>query len=79
MGLFKKDKPGQTVELRVTGMTCGHCEMRVAKALEAVPGVKGAQADHNNQKAVVTVQGDVAVDDLVAAVDTAGYSAEPSE
>ena len=53
--------------------------MRVAKALEGVPGVKGAQADHNNQRAVVTVQGDVAVDDLVAAVDTAGYSAEPSE
>ncbi len=79
MGLFKKDKPGQIVELRVTGMSCGHCEMRVAKALEAVPGVKDAQADHNQQKAVVTVQSDVAMDDLVAAVDNAGYTAEPPE
>jgi copper chaperone CopZ len=79
MGLFKKDKPGQTIELRVTGMTCNHCEMRVAKALEAVPGVKDAQADHNQQKAVLTVQGDVAMADLIAAVDTAGYTAEPSE
>ena len=79
MGLFKKDKPGQIVELRVTGMSSGHCEMRVAKALEAVPGVKDAQADHNQQKAVVTVQGDVAMDDLVAAVDNAGYTAEPPE
>ncbi len=79
MGLFKKDKPGQTIELRVTGMTCSHCEMRVAKALEGVPGVKDAQADHNNQKAVVTVQGDVAMDALIAAVDDAGYTAEPPE
>ena len=79
MGLFKKDKPGQTVELRVTGMTCSHCEMRVAKALKAVPGVNDAQADHNQQKAVVTVQGDVAMDDLIAAVDTAGYTADPPE
>ncbi len=79
MGLFKKEKPGQTVELRVTGMSCSHCEMRVAKALEAVPGVKDAQADHNQQKAVVTVQGDVAISDLVDAVDTAGYTAESPE
>lgn len=79
MGLFKKDKPGQTIELRVTGMTCSHCEMRVAKALESVSGVKDAQADHNNQKAVVTVQGEVAMDDLIAAVDTAGYTAEPPQ
>jgi len=79
MGLFKKEKPGKTVELRVTGMSCSHCEMRVAKALEAVPGVKDAQADHNQQKAVMTVEGDVAMDDLVAAVDTAGYTAEPLE
>ena len=79
MGLFKKDKPGQTVELRVTGMSCSHCEMRVAKALEAVPGVKDAQADHNQQKAVVTVQGEVAMDDLIAAVYTAGYTAEPPQ
>ena len=27
------------IELEVTGMTCGHCEMAVRKALAKVPGV----------------------------------------
>ncbi len=26
------------IELEVTGMTCGHCEMAVRKALSRVPG-----------------------------------------
>jgi DNA-binding FrmR family transcriptional regulator len=28
------------IQLRVTGMTCGHCELAVKKALAAVPGVE---------------------------------------
>ena len=28
------------ITLKVTGMTCGHCEMAVKKALAAVPGVE---------------------------------------
>jgi copper chaperone CopZ len=79
MGLFKKDAPTKTVELRVTGMSCNHCEMRVVKSLTKVPGVKDAQADHNDQRAVVTYEGDVSMDDLVAAVDDAGYTAEAAE
>lgn len=79
MGLFKKDAPAKTAELRVTGMSCNHCEMRVVKSLEKVPGVKDAQADHNNQRAVITYEGDVAMEDLVAAVDDAGYTAEAAE
>ena len=76
MGLFKKHAPTRTMELRVTGMSCGHCEMRVSKALMAVPGVKDAQADHTKERAVVTVEGDVAVEDLVDAVNRSGYGAE---
>jgi copper chaperone len=79
MGFFKKDAPTRTAELRVTGMSCNHCEMRVVKSLEKVPGVKDAQADHHSQRAVVTYEGDVAMDDLVAAVDEAGYTAEPAQ
>jgi copper chaperone CopZ len=79
MGLFRKEKPTSKVELRVTGMSCNHCEMRVTKALTKVPGVKDAQADHHHQRAVVEYEGEVSMDDLVAAVDGAGYTAEPAE
>ncbi len=65
------------VELKVKGMTCGHCEMRVRKALESVPGVKSAKPDHTKGVAVVDVSGDVPKEALVKAVnDTELYTAE---
>ena len=36
----------EKVELKVTGMSCGHCEVAVIKALMALDGVKKAEADH---------------------------------
>jgi len=68
-----------TVELKVKGMTCTHCEMRVKKALEAVEGVQSAKADHKAGKATVTLKPGAGVDKqkLVDAVnDTEIYTAE---
>ena len=79
MGLFKKSKAVGTTELRVTGMTCGHCEMRVSNALKNMPGVKDATADLKVGRAVVTTEREVPVDALIAAVKQAGYDAEPAE
>jgi Cu2+-exporting ATPase len=64
-------------ELTVTGMTCGHCEMRVKTALENVPGVKEAKTDHEKDLAVITATDDVDMDALVQAVKDAGYEAHP--
>lgn len=76
VSLFKKK---EKIELAVKGMTCGHCEMRVKKALLAVPGVQDAEASHEREQAIVTVQDkNVKVDDLVAAVKAAGYEASPA-
>jgi copper chaperone CopZ len=78
--LFGKKK--QRVELVVRGMTCGHCEMRVKKALTGVDGVLNAEASHEREQAVVTVDPKQAVsmEALVAAVQEAGYEAEaPAE
>jgi copper chaperone CopZ len=74
VSLFKKK---EKIELAVTGMTCGHCEMRVKKALLAVPGVQDAEASHERKQAIVTVKDRNAVkmDDLIAAVQAAGYEA----
>ncbi len=77
MSLFKRKEAGQEIELQVTGMHCGHCEMRVANALKGVPGVKEARADHGSGSARVSTEGEVDMDALLAAVEQAGYEAKP--
>ncbi|MDY6852885.1 MAG: cation transporter [Thermodesulfobacteriota bacterium] len=64
------------VELKVTGMSCGHCEMAVSKALMALEGVKKAEADHKGAKAVAEVEaGQVSREAMIEAVKKAGYEA----
>lgn len=63
-----------TIELNVSGMTCGHCQSAVAQALKGVPGVQDAQVDLKTGKAVV--QGDADTQALVNAVVEEGYAAE---
>jgi len=63
-----------TSTLKVQGMTCNHCVMRVAKALKSVPGVQDAQVDLQKAHAVVTYdEAKVAPEKLSAAVVDAGY------
>ena len=65
-----------TTTLKVQGMTCNHCVMRVAKALKSVPGVQDAQVDLQKAQAVITYDdATVAPDKLFAAVVEAGYKA----
>jgi len=60
--------------IKVQGMTCNHCVMRVAKALKAVPGVQDAQVDLQKAEAVVTYDDTkVGQDKLSSAVVGAGY------
>jgi copper chaperone CopZ len=76
--LFGKKGKGKEIALVVRGMSCGHCEMRVKKALSGVPGVLEASASHEKEQAVVVVGPGqtVAVETLIAAVQAAGYEAE---
>jgi copper chaperone len=60
--------------LKIQGMTCNHCVMRVAKALKAVPGVRDALVDLQKAEAVVTYEeSTVAPEKLSHAVAEAGY------
>ena len=59
--------------LKVEGMMCVHCEARVKKALEAVPGVESAVADHTAGTAVVTLAAPVENEVLRAAVEAQDY------
>ena len=65
-----------TVDLRVEGMTCASCVGRVEKALKAVPGVTEAAVNLATERARVAGHG-IDADDLVAAVEKAGYRASP--
>jgi copper chaperone len=62
------------IKLKVTGMTCGHCEMAVKKALSAVPGVERVVRVDRTQEEVV-VEGNPDVGALVSAIEEEGYAA----
>lgn len=63
------------VRLRVTGMTCEHCERAVSEALERVSGVERVvSVSHESDEA--TVEGTPDMDLLIAAVEEEGYEAE---
>jgi copper chaperone len=64
------------VELKVTGMTCGHCESAVNKAVAAVPRVTRVVKVSRDEERVA-VEGDADVQALIAAIEEEGYTAEP--
>jgi copper chaperone len=60
--------------LKIQGMTCNHCVMRVAKALKALQGVQDAQVDLAKGEAVVTYDDQkVTTEKMSFAVVEAGY------
>jgi cation-transporting ATPase V/Cu+-exporting ATPase len=62
------------MELAVSGMTCGSCANRVQRVLSKQPGVDNAAVNFATKRATVLFDpGEVSVDDLVTAVDKAGY------
>jgi copper chaperone len=64
------------VKLRVTGMTCGHCQAKVEQALKGVNGVYSAVIDLPDGEAEVDFDDDcVTTEQLVAAIAGAGYGA----
>ncbi len=69
--------PSQSVDLQVGGMTCASCVGRVERALRKVPGVQDAVVNLATERASVQLQGGVTVGALIAAIEKAGYEAQP--
>jgi copper chaperone len=62
-------------KLKVSGMTCGHCERAVERALAQVPGVERVvRVDRQRGEAEVAGTADAGA--LVAAIEEEGYAAE---
>ncbi len=64
---------GINVTLTVKGMMCCHCENAVKTALEALPQVQSAAADHEKGTAAVSLSADISDKELKECVKAAGY------
>ena len=65
-----------STDLSVQGMTCASCVRRVERALRAVPGVQDATVNFaTNQARIVHNSQGTSPEDLVAAIEAAGYEA----
>ncbi len=74
--LSTSESGSEQVVLNVKGMTCGGCANRVKGALVECAGVKDAQVNHKDGKAVVQVEkGKVNTLNLIEAVEKVGFSA----
>jgi copper chaperone CopZ len=66
-----------SLQLKITGMHCSHCVMKVEQALHKVPGVFGAAVDLDGGSAEVDFDAKQATPDaMIAAVKGVGYGAE---
>lgn len=69
----EREKEKMTKTMTIKGMMCGHCEMHVKKALEALDGVVSAEPSHQTGTAVVTLEKDVPNELLKKAVEEQDY------
>jgi P-type Cu+ transporter len=66
-----------TVQLTLVGMTCASCALRIEKGLKKVPGVASATVNLATERATVSYDPVAASpEELVSAVERAGYGAE---
>ena len=75
---IKKAEKGQEamenkIVIGVEGMMCPHCEARVKTALEALPGVEAAAADHTSGTVTLTLSAPADAQALRDAVEAQGY------
>lgn len=68
-----KEENNMEITMKIEGMMCGHCEAAVKKALEAIPQVESAEADHTKGTAVVKLKEEVDFSILKKAVEDMDY------
>ena len=68
-----KEETSMEKTMKIEGMMCGHCEARVKKCLEALPGVEKAEVSHVSGTAVLTLSAPVGDALLKKTVEDQGY------
>lgn len=60
-------------QIKVSGMTCGHCVQSVTEEISAIAGVTDVKIDLESGDVTIESESDLNNADLVAAVKEAGY------
>ena len=67
----------KTIDLNTGGMHCGSCSMLIQLSVEDLPGIASAAADYASGRTHVEFdEAQVSVDQIIAAIVEAGYTAE---
>lgn len=64
-----------TTEFQVTGMTCSHCEHAVSQEIGQIPGVQRVEVSAATGRLLITSSAPLRDEQVLAAVDEAGYHA----
>jgi copper chaperone len=64
----------ETIELKIDGMTCSHCQRAVHQALKKLPGVENVRVDLEHGSA--TISGSATTSAMISAVEDEGYIAQ---
>jgi Cu+-exporting ATPase len=68
------------ITIGVYGMTCGHCQKRVADAISSLEGIESVDVNLESEYATVSFDPEkVTLEDIKAAIRKAGYSTEREE
>lgn len=70
----KKENKAMEKTLKIEGMMCAHCEVRVKKCLEAFSEVEEAVVSHEAGTAILKLNADVSDEALKKAVEDQGYT-----
>ncbi len=60
--------------VKVDGMMCHHCEMRVENALKSLEGVTGAKADHEKKEVTIALSSPLSDEKIKSVIEKEGYS-----
>ncbi len=60
-------------EIKVKGMSCGHCAAAVTKALQGLPGVSEVTVDLASGRVTYQSAATISQEDLVRVIKAAGY------
>lgn len=64
-------------EYQVSGMSCAHCEAAIRSEVGRIDGIESIEVSAETGRLVITSAAAIAADQVLAAVDEAGYTALP--
>jgi copper chaperone CopZ len=68
----------ERIDVQVNGMSCGHCEETVGKAVSRLAGVRAVEADHASGRVSIQIDGELDRRQLAEAISEAGYELVPA-